>query len=94
MTGGSSGIGAASARRLAAAGARVVIGYNRGLERAENLASELPGTGHCSMHLPLEDTTQIGRVAAAVNDRFGRADILRIPPGSRGWCRNRTAGYT
>jgi len=28
VTGGSSGIGAASVRRLAAAGARVVVGYN------------------------------------------------------------------
>ena len=76
VTGGSSGIGAASVRRLAAAGARVVVGYNRGLDRAEKLLGELPGTGHCAMHLPLEDTPQIRRVAAAVADQFGRADIL------------------
>src|SRR5215471_21004732 len=76
VTGGSSGIGAASARRLAAAGARVVVGYNHGLERAEKLIAELPGSGHCAMHLPLEDTAQIRRVAAAVGDQFGRADIL------------------
>ena len=76
VTGGSSGIGAASVRRLAAAGARVVVGYNRGLERAEKLIAELPGTGHCAMHLPLEDTAQIRRVAAAVSDQFGRGDIL------------------
>jgi 3-oxoacyl-[acyl-carrier protein] reductase len=76
VTGGSSGIGAASVRRLAAAGARVVVGYNRGLDRAEKLIGELPGTRHCAMHLPLEDTAQIRRVAAAVADQFGRADIL------------------
>ena len=76
VTGGSSGIGAASVRRLAAAGARVVVGYSRGLERAEKLLAELPGTGHCAMHLPLEDTAQIRRVAAAVSDQFGRGDIL------------------
>src|SRR5262252_4367898 len=76
VTGGSSGIGAASVRRLAAVGVRVVVGYNRGLERAEKLIAELPGTGHCAMHLPLEDTAQIRRVAAAVGDQFGRADIL------------------
>jgi 3-oxoacyl-[acyl-carrier protein] reductase len=76
VTGGSSGIGAASVRRLAAAGARVVVGYNRGLDRAEKLIGELPGTGHCGMHLPLEDTAQIRRVAATVADQFGRADIL------------------
>lgn len=76
VSGGSSGIGAASVRRLAAAGARVVVGYNRGLDRAEKLIGELPGTGHCPMHLLLEDTTQIRRVAAAVGGQFGRADIL------------------
>jgi 3-oxoacyl-[acyl-carrier protein] reductase len=76
VTGGSSGIGAASVRRLAAAGARVVVGYNRGLDRAKKLLGELPGTGHCAMHLPLDDTAQISRVAAAVADQFGRADIL------------------
>ena len=76
VTGGSSGIGAASVRRLAAAGARVVVGYSRGLERAEKLLAELPGTGHCAMHLPLEDTAQIRRVVAAVSDQFGRGDIL------------------
>src|SRR5215475_8337146 len=78
VTGGSSGIGAASVRRLAGAGARVVVGYNRGLDRAEKLIGELPGTGHCVMHLPLEDTAQIRRVAAAVADQFGRADIQAL----------------
>ena len=72
VTGGSSGIGAASVRRLAAAGARVVVGYNRGLDRAEKLIGELPGTGHCAMHLPLEDTVQIRRVAATVADHCAR----------------------
>jgi len=76
VTGGSSGIGAASVRLLAAAGARVVVGYNRGAERAAALISEVPGNGHKAMHLPLEDTAQIRRVAAAVREEFGRADIL------------------
>ncbi len=76
VTGGSSGIGAASVRLLAAAGARVVVGYNRGAERAAALIGEVPGTGHKAMHLPLEDTAQIRTVAAAVREEFGRADIL------------------
>jgi len=53
VTGGSSGIGAASVRLLAAAGARVVVGYNRGAERAAALIGEVPGNGHKAMHLPL-----------------------------------------
>jgi 3-oxoacyl-[acyl-carrier protein] reductase len=80
VTGGSSGIGAACCRHFAAAGARVVVGYNRGLDRAERLIAELPGSGqanfHRPMHLPLEDTAQIRKAAAAVQQEFGRADVL------------------
>lgn len=76
VTGGSSGIGAASVRLIAAAGARVVVGYNKGADRAAALIAALPGEGHRAMHLPLEDTAQIRRVAAAVEEGFGRADIL------------------
>ena len=76
VTGGSSGIGAASVRLLAAAGARVVVGYNKGADRAATLIRELPGSGHQAMHLPMEDSAQIRKVAAAIKDGFGRADIL------------------
>ena len=76
VTGGSSGIGAASVRLLANAGAHVVVGYNKGADRAAALIAELPGSGHRAMYLPLEDSAQIRRVAAAVAEAFGRADIL------------------
>ena len=42
VTGGSSGIGAASVRLLAGAGARVVVGYNKGFDRAAAVIAELP----------------------------------------------------
>jgi len=51
VTGGSSGIGAASVRLLADAGARVVVGYNKGAERAAALIAELPAA---SEHLEKE----------------------------------------
>jgi 3-oxoacyl-[acyl-carrier protein] reductase len=76
ITGASSGIGAASARLFAEAGARVVVGYNKGLDRAKAIAESLAGSGHKPMHLPLEDTAQIKKAAAAVREAFGRADIL------------------
>ena len=76
VTGGSSGIGAASVRLLAAAGARVVVGYNKGTDRAAALIAELPGSGHRAMYLPMEDSLQIRKVAEAVREGFGRADIL------------------
>jgi len=76
VTGASSGIGAASARLFAEAGARVVVGYNRGVDRANTVIAALKDSGHKAMHLPLEDTAQIKRVAAAVKEEFGRCDIL------------------
>jgi 3-oxoacyl-[acyl-carrier protein] reductase len=44
VTGASGGIGAACARAFAAEGARVVVHYNRGRERAVALAAEIDGT--------------------------------------------------
>ena len=80
ITGASSGVGAASARLFAAAGARIVVGYNKGVERANAVVDGLAGNGqagfHRAMHLPLEDSAQIRKVAAAVREEFGRADIL------------------
>ena len=76
VTGASSGIGAASARLFAEAGARVVVGYNNGVDRANAVVAALKGTGHKAMHLPLEDTAQINKVSAAVKAEFGRCDVL------------------
>lgn len=76
VTGASSGIGRESAKLFAAAGARVVVGYNKGADRAAKVVAELAGSGHKAMHLPLEDTAQIRKVAAAVKEEFGRCDIL------------------
>lgn len=76
VTGGSSGIGAATARRLAAEGARVVVGYNAGAARAEALAAALPGDGHRPLHLPMDDTAAIEAAAGWVEAEFGRVEIL------------------
>ena len=70
VTGGSSGIGAACVRRLAAEGATVVIGYNDGQVRAETLCSELPGGGHLAMRIPLEDASAHGRISAGTEVVF------------------------
>ena len=76
ITGGSSGIGAATARLFADKGATVVVGYHTGADRAESLLKELPGTGHRALPIVLEDSAAIRRAADAVREAYGRADIL------------------
>lgn len=76
VTGGSSGIGAACARMLAAEGATVWIGYHRGQERAQALLSELPGSGHVALPIPLEDAAGHEGLARQVRQALGKVDIL------------------
>jgi 3-oxoacyl-[acyl-carrier protein] reductase len=76
VTGGSSGIGAATVRLLAGEGSTVLVGYNKGEERARRLAAELPGTGHSVFSLALDDGQTIRRLADHVRNTYGRADIL------------------
>jgi 3-oxoacyl-[acyl-carrier protein] reductase len=76
ITGGSNGIGAATARLLAAQGAKIVVGYKNGEQRAHKLIAELPGDGHIAAHLALEDAASVRSFAAAAKTAFGRTDIL------------------
>ncbi|MDB5408247.1 MAG: short-chain dehydrogenase [Rhodospirillales bacterium] len=76
VTGGNSGIGAAAVRMLADAGASVVVGYNNGLDRARALIEQLPGANHLVQRIVLEDAATVRAAAAAIGDRYGRADIL------------------
>ena len=76
VTGGSSGIGAATCRLLAADGFTVVIGYHAGRERADALAAALPGAGHRSQQITNEDSASIAALVAAVQAHFGRCDVL------------------
>jgi len=76
VSGGSSGIGAATVRLLAASGATVVIGFNQGEQRAELLRSQLPGEGHRTLHLPLTDSAAHAALAQSLQAAFGHIDIL------------------
>ncbi len=76
VTGGSSGIGAASVRMLAEAGATTVICYNRGKDRAQALLETLPKGAHRVLPLELSDVASVHRLGDVVREAFGRVDIL------------------
>jgi 3-oxoacyl-[acyl-carrier protein] reductase len=76
VTGGSSGIGAATVRMLADEGASVAICYHKGLERAKALAAELPKADHRIVELTVEDSASVRRAADEIGKAYGRADIL------------------
>ena len=76
VTGGSSGIGAATVRMLAAEGASVAICYNKGLERAKALLADLPKADHRIVQLSVEDSSSVRRAAEEIGKTYGRTDIL------------------
>jgi NADP-dependent 3-hydroxy acid dehydrogenase YdfG len=77
VTGASSGIGEATARSLAAQGAKVAVAARR-LERLERLASEIGGRGHTALAIQADIADQ--EQAIATVDRtvaeLGRLDIV------------------
>ena len=63
VCGGSGGIGAGSARLLAAAGATVVVGYHSNAAKAASVAAGLSGEGHLALAAPMTDSDALGRLA-------------------------------
>jgi len=80
VTGGASGIGAATVRRFAAEGAHICI-LDRDLSAAEALAAEL-GDRHLAMELDVRFEAGVEQVAEAVYDRWGHVDVLVNNAGS------------
>lgn len=76
VTGGSSGIGKATAARLAAIGSTVAVGYNSRRALAEDVVAGLPGSGHLAMRIAIDDPASIAEAAAVVEKRYGRLDAL------------------
>jgi len=72
VTGGASGIGAATARRLAAEGARVAVG-DINEDGAKSVAGELDGF---ACVLDVTDTGSVNAAVAATNEALGQIDVL------------------
>ena len=78
VTGGSRGIGAAIAKRLAAGGADVAITYSKGKDAAESVLKEIKHVGRKAIAIQA-DATDADAVKAAVERSvatFGRLDVL------------------
>ncbi|TQV81382.1 SDR family oxidoreductase [Exilibacterium tricleocarpae] len=76
ITGAAGGIGAAIAGAVAAAGGRVIAGYNSSRERARALCDRLPGDGHRAEATPVLDSVALATLAAKLQQEIGRLDIL------------------
>ncbi len=78
VTGGSRGIGAAIAKRLAADGANVAITYTKGAEAAASVVKEIERAGRKAIAIQA-DATDAAAVQAAVEKTvatLGRLDVL------------------
>jgi NAD(P)-dependent dehydrogenase (short-subunit alcohol dehydrogenase family) len=77
VTGGGRGIGAAVARALAGAGARVLVAA-RHHDEVEAVAVELRRAGHeaWATHCDVTDAGQVAGLAHTAHERLGTADIL------------------
>ncbi len=85
VTGGTGGIGAATARQLAGAGATVAITHTaRSAGKAQAVLASLPGSGHAAFAADVADTASLLALRDAVAARYGGALHILV----------NTAGFT
>ncbi|MEO4045131.1 SDR family oxidoreductase [Hoeflea sp. CAU 1731] len=76
VTGGASGIGAATAQLFAAHGARIALGYHSDAGKAEAMAASLAGNGHFAIRMKIDDAGSLAEAAKAIGSKFGEVDVL------------------
>jgi 3-oxoacyl-[acyl-carrier protein] reductase len=86
VTGGGRGIGAATARVLAARGAGVAVNYRRDAATAEALVDELRAGGAQAIAVPADvtDESQVGAMVGRVEEVLGPIDVLVLSAFGRG----------
>ena len=76
VTGGSRGIGAATAAALADAGARVVITHRDSAPDADQTLAALAGAGHRGVQASAADSDALAQLARTISEIEGRLDVL------------------
>jgi NADP-dependent 3-hydroxy acid dehydrogenase YdfG len=82
ITGASSGIGEASARQLAAKGAKVVLGARR-TDKLEQIAGDIAKSGGSAVYQELDVTSQADNdsIVKLAKDSFGGVDVMFLNAG-------------
>ena len=78
ITGASTGIGAAVARAMGRAGARVAVHYRGSRAEAEGVARDIRAAGGEALLVQADvmDTPSVDRMVKTVHEAFGRIDVL------------------
>lgn len=78
VTGGSRGVGAATARLLAGQGADVVITFRDKARRADAVVAEIEaeGAGGLAVRSDMTDSASVTVLIDRIRERFGRIDVL------------------
>ncbi len=79
VTGGNSGIGLASAKRLRQQGAKVTI-FGRSQQTLDTARSELGDTGH-AVRGDVTSVADLDRLFTETHERFGKIDVLMVNAG-------------
>src|SRR3954451_18019300 len=85
VTGGSRGVGAEVAQRLASPNTHVVVNYREKAERAESIAEAIRSAGgHAStLQADIPDEIECAAIIDTIAARFGRLDTLILNASAR-----------
>ncbi len=76
VTGGTGGIGSAICRRLADAGAAVVVTYSSEPAKANALIQSMSGTGHLAFQARVDDSDSLNALVKNIAEKIGALDLL------------------
>lgn len=76
VTGAAGGIGSAICKRLASAGAKVILTYSSDRTKAQVLADSLSGTGHIALQAQVDNSESLNVLAQTIKEKFGALDLL------------------